>query len=248
MRFSHVDAHKKLLAALAFALCTTVLTNIWASAVAFLLAFFLILCSGISFLYWLKALIPVLVFCLFLWITMPISLAFTSNADFFSKEVFSFLAQGAILSGNITLKACAITSALLALAGTSSISANGRALLKLHVPRKLVTLLLITHANNLLFYREFQNIWAAAKLRGFYPRNTLATYKTCAWMAGLLLLRAWRKAQRRENAMALRGFCGLYPLLDAGNLTKSAFSFAEFFMWLICLMTFTLFLLTCAQG
>lgn len=193
---------------------------------------------------WFKAMLPVTLFCALLWVMLPLSTAFT-DGDGFSGNAPGAYAKGLGLALLVTLKAFAITSALMALVGSSSVSANGRALLSFRVPQKLVTLILITHCNNMLLYKEFQRIWNAAKLRGFRPRNSLMTYKTCAWMAAILLLRAWNKAKRREEAMKLRGFSGLFPLYAATHEGGGAASGARHGggIWLLCLFSCALLLL-----
>ena len=62
---------------------------------------------------------------------------------------------------------------------------------------------------------EAARLFAAAKLRGFVPANSLASYKTFGYLTAMLLLRSWQRSQRTGKAMRLRGFAGRFPLLDA---------------------------------
>jgi cobalt/nickel transport system permease protein len=159
-----------------------------------------------------RSLLPVNAFCLFLWLILPWSHALPGQAPLFFLGPLPVHRAGSLLALLITMKANAISGMALIMTGTSSPAANGRALLRLHVPEKLVTLILFTHANLVLLERESKRMWQAAKLRGFTPKNSFFTYRTCAWMAAMLLFRAWEKARRVEQAMRLRGFCGRFPL------------------------------------
>ena len=51
------------------------------------------------------------------------------------------------------------------------------------------------------------------KIRGFAPKTDLHTYKSYAYMVGMLLVRSFDRGQRVHNAMLCRGFKGnLYSL------------------------------------
>jgi cobalt/nickel transport system permease protein len=54
---------------------------------------------------------------------------------------------------------------------------------------------------------------SALKVRGFRPGTNLHTYKTFAYLVGMLLVRSAERAERVHNAMLCRGFRGrLYSL------------------------------------
>lgn len=194
-----------------------------------------------------KALIPVNFFCLFLWFVLPWSYILPNQPPLFSFGFLSIYPAGLKLALLISLKANAITIMFLALAGTSSVSANGRALSRLRVSKKLVTLLLITHGNLALFEREAIRLWQAARLRGFVPNNSVATYKTFAWLVAMLLLRSWQKANHVEQAMRLRGFRGRFPLFTdsdyAPETKKHTFFLAGVVVFSGLLLGLDLFLL-----
>ncbi len=207
---------KKLLAALIFSLGVSALSQpgplLAACACAAVFAFFSSLPPSLL----LKRLASVNGFFLLLWLLLPFSLtARGAEEAAFTLGPFLGYPSGLALALLITLKGNAIALALFSLAGSSSLTENGHALLALRVPEKLVALLLITHANLALMAREYQNLFAAAKLRGFKPRTTLASYATYAQLIGLLLIRSWQHAGRIEQAMRLRGFCGRFPLIPS---------------------------------
>ena len=161
-----------------------------------------------------RVLVPVNGFFLFLWLTLPLSLG-ANSAD--ALAVFGPLAlsrEGVLTAFIITCKGNAIAATLaLTVAGVSP-ALNGRALLRLRLPEKFVTLLLLTHANIALMSREYATMMTAARLRGFQPRTTLASYRTFAWLMGMVLVRSFQRAGRVNRAMHLRGFCGRFALVE----------------------------------
>jgi cobalt/nickel transport system permease protein len=58
--------------------------------------------------------------------------------------------------------------------------------------------------------QEYQRLIRAAKIRGFRPKTDLHTYRTYAYIVGMLLVRAASRAQRVYQAMLCRGFNGRF--------------------------------------
>lgn len=167
-------------------------------------------------------LLAVNIFFLFLWVTLPLGLSERPDT-FASLGPLYFNRSGLRLALCITLKGNAIALALLALVDSSPASANARALLRLRVPQKLVTLLLLTHANLSLMRREAERLFRAAKLRGFVPSRSFRSLKTWAWLIAMLLVRSWIRSKRVSDAMKLRGFQGVFPLIETrGHTPRTA--------------------------
>lgn len=60
--------------------------------------------------------------------------------------------------------------------------------------------------------KEYERMKEALKVRNFMPKTNIFTYKTYAYLAGMLLVRSMDRAVRLNQAMRLRGFSGrLYP-------------------------------------
>ena len=207
-----VPARKKLRAALIFSLAAALLSQPLPAFAACIFAGLLLWRSGLSPSFIARRLVPVNLFFLFLWLLLPLSFAPAPETALRFGPV-SLNASGAALALLITLKGNAIAAALLALAGTSSVPENGHALIRLGLPEKLVVLLLVTHANLERMADEYRRVFQAARLRGFRPATSLASYGTYAKLVGLLLVRSWQRAQRVETAMRLRGFRGRFPLI-----------------------------------
>jgi cobalt/nickel transport system permease protein len=151
----------------------------------------------------LRGLLPINFFLLFFWATL---------LPDFSSGALRLSPSGLRLGALICLKANAVAAVLLILAGGANLQASCRALLRLHVPEKLVTLLLLTSSQIAAMAEAYASLYAAARLRGFAPGSSPRSWRTCAYLLGMLLLRSWRRSRRVGTAMRLRGFSGRFPL------------------------------------
>lgn len=211
--FATMDPAAKLAAAFCFAVGTSQIGTSAMAAAACLIALAVMALGGVDLRRALASLASINVFFLFLWVTLPLGVA--DRPDVFAVfGPFRFNHEGLRLALTITLKGNAIAMAFISLPGTSSVSANGRALLRLGFPRKLVALMLLTHANLGIMRHEIKCLFQAARLRGFTPGFSRASLVTGGWLLGMLLVRSWRRARHVGEAMKLRGFCGMFPLID----------------------------------
>lgn len=157
-----------------------------------------------------KRLLLVNIFIVFLWIILP----FTYHGKaLFTLGPLVASEDGVLLAAKITLKANTIFLGFASLIATSSIVTVGHALQRLAVPGKFVHLLLFTYRYIHVIEREYQRLFLAISLRGFRPSMTMHTYKTYAYLIGMLLVRSFSRAARVHEAMLCRGFKGrLYSL------------------------------------
>lgn len=207
-----VDPAAKIAAAILFSAGVCLLREIPSSALSCVFPALLLASSGAPPSA-VKRLVPVNLFFLFLWVTLPLSLAARPDT-FASLGPLHFRKAGLVLAAVITLKGNAAALAIIALIDSSPVTANARALLRLKTPRKFVTLLLLTHANLHLMRREAARLFQAAKLRGFTPRCSLGFIRTYAWLTGMVLIRSWQRARNVGDSMKLRSFAGLFPLVE----------------------------------
>jgi cobalt/nickel transport system permease protein len=80
----------------------------------------------------------------------------------------------------------------------------------LKIPDKLSHLLLFTYRYIHVFEREYQRLVQAMKIRGFVPRTDLHTYRSYGYLAAMLLVRSFDRAERVFQAMLCRGFNGTF--------------------------------------
>lgn len=146
-------------------------------------------------------------FIFFLWAVLP----FTYPGDpVWHLGPLVASRQGLALAGLITVKSNAMLTGLIALIATTPVVTLGQALHSLRLPDKLCHLLLFTYRYLYVFELEFQRLVQAMKIRGFQPRTNLHTYRAYAYLAAMLLVRSYDRADRVFQAMLCRGFHGVF--------------------------------------
>jgi len=154
-----------------------------------------------------KRLLPVSGFLIFLWVVLPWTV---EGEVFYRLGPFSATHQGMLLSARISLKSIAIVSSLTALIATMNVATLGQSLAALGIPAKMVHLLLLTYRYVHVIGTEYQRLLRAARVRRFQPGTNIHTYKTYAYMLGMLFVRASLKAESVHQAMRCRGFKGRF--------------------------------------
>ncbi len=164
-----------------------------------------------------KRLVAVLGFLVLVWILLPM----TYGGDtLFHIGPLPFSHSGLLLAARISLKTISILLVFTSLVATMPISTLGHCLDKLHVPEKLVYLLLLTYRYIFVIEQEYRRLRRAAAIRGFAPKPDLHTYRTFAYLAGMLFVRASARAERVHQAMMLRGFNGKFHSLHSFSTTR----------------------------
>ena len=158
-----------------------------------------------------RRLIAVNVFILFLWAVVPFSVP--------GEVVLHVWRLGATREGIdlallVSLKSNAIVLGFIALVASIPVSELGHALRKLHVPDKLAYLLVFTYRYVFVMAAEYQRMRQAMKIRGFRARTDLHTYRSLAYLAGMVLVRGLDRAERVYAAMLCRGFDGRFHSLN----------------------------------
>ncbi len=149
-------------------------------------------------------------FVLLMWLVLP----FTFEGEIlFHIGSLAVMRPGVVLAGQITLKSIAILLVFISLVATIPIATVGYSLSCFHIPDKIVFLFLMTYRYFFVLNQEYDRLVRAAKMRGFQPRTNIHTYKTYAYLVGMLFVRASARADRVHQAMNCRGFHGtLYTL------------------------------------
>ncbi len=151
----------------------------------------------------LKRLLVVNGLVVFIWAVIPFT--FPGEA-LFQIGPFGAAREGVELAARITLKSNAIVLAFMALVATMPFATAGHALHRLRVPDKIVHLLLMSYRYIFVLEQEYQRLVRAAGIRGFRPGTNLHTYRTYAYLVGMLFVRAVDRAERVRWAMLCRGF------------------------------------------
>ncbi len=230
-----LDPRLRLSIALLFS-CILALASTWQQAAWGLVAALILLaCSRPPLRPLLRRLAAVNLFLLFLWLTVPWSMA---GLTAFHIGGLRCSWAGLQLLCLITLKANAITLLFIACVATMPASRFGHALHALHVPAKLVFLFLFTYRGIFLLADEWQRLKIALRLRGFVAASNLHSYRTLGYLLGLTLVRGMDRAGRIHQAMLLRGFNGSFT-----SLTSFAFTRLDAFFLATSAALFILYLL-----
>ena len=151
----------------------------------------------------LQRMVLVNTFVVFLWLVLPLTFQGPVAFCIGGMNVYH---PGIVMAAQITLKSNAILMALIALIATLDFATLGWALDRLQVPDKVVYLLLMTYRYVFVLEQEYRKIVRAVRIRGFRPGTNVHTYKTYAYLIGMLLVRSIQRADRVYKAMLCRGF------------------------------------------
>lgn len=199
----------KLLAALLF-IATFAITPRYQSALVYLfISLVLALIARLSFKRLIQRLLLANFFTLFLLITLPL----TYGGQLIVLWGMPISKAGLELGLLITLKTNGILLALIALLGTSTVSALGHGLHTLGVSARLTALLLLSYRYVFVIEQEFKRLQRAAKMRGFSATTSRHTYRTYGYLIGMTLVKSWDQSQRTYQAMLLRGYHGQFFFL-----------------------------------
>jgi cobalt/nickel transport system permease protein len=207
-----IDPRLRVVVATLFSCSVAVFHTFAALLAACLAALLLLVMSGLEWREIGRRLAVVLGFLLLLWCLLPL----TYEGDIVARVgPLNLYRPGILLSTQITLKSLAIIGGFTALVATIPINTLGQSLARLHIPAKLVYLLLMCYRYIFVIEQEYHRLIAAMKIRGFQPRTNLHTYRSYAYLIGMLFVRAAARAERVHQAMSCRGFNGRFHSLVA---------------------------------
>ena len=203
--------------------------------IALVISSVMIISAGLGFKDVGKRLVLVNGLILFLWVVVPLTYG---GQPIFQIGPLSLSRAGVVLAARITLKSNAILLTLMALIATMQFATLGYALTQLRVPDKIIHLLLMNYRYVFVIEQEYQRLIRAAKIRGFQPKTNLHTYRTYAYVIGMLLVRATLRAQRVHQAMLCRGFKGTFYTLQEYKAGVTGLIFAVLMTGIIIVLVF----------
>lgn len=160
-------------------------------------------------------------FLVLIWLVLPLTHAGPSVGHLGPLAISR---SGVTLCLQITCKTMAILTAFSALVATMSVATLGHTLHNLGISAKLVQLLLLAYRYIFVIQQEYRRLLRAAKIRNFQPGTNLHTYRTYAYLVGMLFVHASERARRVHLAMMCRGFKGRFYSLD--SFAPTAWNFA----------------------
>ena len=206
-----LDPRSKIISASLFALVCA-LADRWPVLLAALAASLILVALGrLDIKIVLVRLAIVNTFVFFLWVFLPFS---QGGREVFHLGPLTAGTDGIYLALAITIKSNAIILAIMALLGTSTFNSLVHALRHLKMPDKLVHLFFFTFRYFQVIHQEYTRLRAAMKVRCFRPGNNLHTYRSMAYLVGMLLVKSSDRAERVHQAMLCRGYQGKLWVLD----------------------------------
>jgi cobalt/nickel transport system permease protein len=170
----------------------------------------------------LQRLLAVNFFVLMLWVFLPFGVP---GREVFSVGPWAASREGMSYALSITVKANAIVLLTIAVFGTSEAMSLAHALVHLRAPEKLVYLFFFFYRYISVLHGEYSRLRKAMAVRCFRPDARLHTYRTYAYLVGMLLVRSYERSQRIYDAMLCRGFRGHFPVAAHFHLHKADLAF-----------------------
>lgn len=218
-----LDPRAKLVAAAAFSVVVSLSHRFPALISALAISLALVFLSHLNFRAVVRRLLVVAWFLLLLWALLPVTY---EGETLFRVGRFVISRPGVDLAAQITLKTTAILLLFMSLVATMPVATLGHALNRLHLPQKLVHLLLLTYRYIFVIEAEYRKLVTAIRIRGFRSGTNMHSYKTYAYLIGMLFVRASVRAERVHQAMRCRGFKGKFYSLHDFEPSKSDLLFS----------------------
>ena len=205
-----IDPRFKIVIAVALSIATAISYRFPALFFALGLSLLLVVVARLNVTAVLKKLMVVLGFLFLLWLVLPLTYEGETLARIGPLNI---MRPGVILSAQITVKSLSILMLLIALLNTTGLVPLGHAMDRLGLPVKIVHLLLMSYRYIFVIEQEYRRLSRAITIRGFTPGTNLHTYRTYAYLIGMIFVRAAERADQVYKAMRCRGFNGRFYCL-----------------------------------
>ena len=215
--FHRLDPRVKFITLIPYIIVVAIMQGIKYPAFALLVSTLMIIITRINRRKLLNRLGVVNIFILFLWLFLPFS---HPGNELFHIGPLTATSEGFLFALSITLKANAIVLATIAVLGTSEVFSLTHALVHLKFPRKLVYLFFFFYRYISVLHDEYSKMRRAITIRSFQAKTNLHTYRTYAYLVGMLLVRSFDHSQRIYKAMLCRGFTGNFPIISHFELKR----------------------------
>ncbi len=213
-----LDPRAKFLAIIPSVFIIAAMKTITAPLAALIISLFLVLLARLDLRKLFVRLLTVNVFIAFLWIFLPFSY---HGEALFQIGSLAVTKEGFMHVLSITLKSNTIVILTIVILGTSGVFSLAHALIHLKVPKKLVLLFFFFYRYITVMHDEYIKIKKAIAIRCFKPKSNFHTYRTYAYLVGMLIVRSFDRSQRIYNAMLCRGFRNNFPLMSHFELKRA---------------------------
>lgn len=211
-----LDPRVKIVVAVLFAVVVAVAGRMPVLLAALGVSVFLAAAARLAFGKLVVRLLIVNGFIFFIWLILPFTFP---GEPLFPVGPLTATAEGVDYSLMVTVKSNAIVLATIALLSTSTLFDLVHALSHMHVPAKLIHLFFFCFRYAHVLQVEYERLRNAMRVRCFRPGTNLHTYRSYAYLVGMLLVNSYDRSMRVYDAMKCRGFRGRYYVLDHFEMT-----------------------------
>lgn len=157
---------------------------------------------------------------LFLWFFIPFSFG---GKPILTIGPLNATKEGILYAFLLSLRSNIILISWICLVSTTPVLSLGYAMQRLWIPEKAVQLFFFTYRYLHVIYLEYHRLANAIKIRGFQPKTSIHTYRTYAYLIGMLLVKSYDRSERVRKAMLCRGFKGRFYHLSEFSLKSIDF-------------------------
>jgi cobalt/nickel transport system permease protein len=230
-----LDPRIKLLAAFLFSVIISVSNRFFPLFFAFIMSSALLTAARLPVKIVLPRILFANLFIFLLWIFIPFTI---KGEPILKMGPLVISRQGLLYCLMLTVKSNAIIIILISLTATIPVFTMGRAMNYLGVPAKIANLFIFSYRYIHAILLEYRRLKEAMDIRGFRPKTNLHTYRTYAYLVGMLIVKSHDRAERVHSAMVCRGFQGKFFDLTEFSIKGKDFIFIITFI--ICLVAITL--------
>lgn len=207
----HIDPRLRIVSAAVFSILIAVSSRFSVLLAALAFSVVLIFLARLNLGEVVRRLAVVFGFLFLMWAVLPLTF---EGESLYSIGYLTITRPGVELAAGITLKTTAVLLIFMALIATMTVVTLGHALNRLHFSGKLVHLMLMTYRYIFVIEDEYRRLRTAMKIRGFQAGTNMHSYRTFAYLIGMLFVRASVRAERVHHAMQCRGFKGQFYTMD----------------------------------
>ncbi|MDI6890137.1 MAG: cobalt ECF transporter T component CbiQ [Thermodesulfovibrionales bacterium] len=215
--FHRLDPRVKFITIMPYIFVIAIMQGTKGPLLALIISLLIVAFTRISVKKLIGRLIVVNTFIFILWIFLPFS--YPGDAVFHIGPLEA-THEGFLYVLSITLKANAIVLATIAILGTSEVFSLAHALVHLKVPDKLVHLFFFFYRYISVLHEEYERLENAMAIRAFKAKTNMHTYRTYAYLVGMLIIRSYDRSQRIYKAMLCRGFKGKFRVMSHFELKR----------------------------
>lgn len=230
------------LAAAGFAIIVWIcLRNPSAMLAAFALSLFLLIASGIPRA-WLFVKLS-LVFAALMPFLLVVPFVVQEGRTVFEWRFLRATDDGIVLAYTLVLRAAGIACWAMWLLATTTWTDGFHAARRLGMPRRVASVLLLSHRHIGVMFAELQTVRRAMRIRGFDNRMDGYSIRTLGQLIGGFFVRGADRAEAVHAAMRSRGFAGELPVLRKPAIRRSDVLFlVSVFVLFASILLFDLFL------